>query len=68
MPRRYQHISNYENEILEMRKRSNDKRNSRTIWIKSRTNKRILQKKKQKNQNDRSRTSNSQERQTMQKR
>ena len=68
MPRRYQHISNYENEILEMRKRSNDKRNSRTIWIKSRTNKRILQKKKQKNQNDRSRTSNSQERQAMQKR
>lgn len=66
MPRRYQHISNYENEILE--KRSNDKRNSRTIWIKSRTNKRIYQKKKQKNQNDRSRTSNSQERQTMQKR
>lgn len=69
MPRRYQHISNYENEILEMRKkRSNDKKNSRTIWIKSRTNKRIFQKKKQKNQNDRSRTSNSQERQTMQKR
>lgn len=69
MPRRYQHISNYENEILEMRKKgSNDKKNSRTIWIKSRTNKRIFQKKKQKNQNDRSRTSNSQERQTMQKR
>ena len=68
MPRRYQHISSYENEILEMRKKSNDKRNSRPIWVKSRTNKRIYQKKKQKNQNDRSRTSNSQERQTQQKR